>query len=310
MLSVCTGIYRDAISLEIFVRSLFGNASNPKDIELIIYNDEGHIETEQVLNSLTLEFPQIKHFVITKNERIDFFMERIEFYKKENIFEKDIINDMYKQVEMYKADKTKNLWYSPGRVYNKAIHKATGDMLMILPSDYLIFFDATKIYELAKKLKPIVGHFDWIDFSSVDFDVLIDFSPVHSDVIKEFKKFNCHNDFRNLSRKWLDRAKKRGLITVPLQHGSRIIDRETFEKVGSFDERWFLRAVADDEFNRKVSNHSSLTRLGDNSQFEELMPYIGCIRQKDYQLPFYLTSFYVASATVHSKFLDKIRPYL
>lgn len=310
MLSVCTGTYREVRSLEIFVRSLFGNASNPRDIELIICNDEGYPETELLLNSLSLEFPQILHFTVDKNERIEEFKDKIDFYKKENIFEQDIIDDMYKQIDRYKVGDINNLWYSCGRVYNKAVRKATGDMMMILPSDYLIFFDATKIYELARGLKPFVGHFDWIDFSSVDFDILIDFSSPDHDIIKEFKTFNSHDNFRDLSRKWLDNYKNRGLTIIAGQHGSRIVDRETFEKVGGFDERWFLRAVADDEFNKKAVKHSKIVRLGDMRQFEELMPYIGAIRPKDFQLPKYLTSFYRCSADVHSQFLEKIRRHI
>ena len=185
MLSVCTATYKETIALEIFIISLFGNASNPKDIELIIYNDEKCLETERVLNSLSLEFPQIKHFAISKDERINEFKERIYFYKKENIFGQKIIDDMYKQIEKYKIDEIDNLWYPPGRLYNKATNKSKGDMLMILPSDYLCFFDATKIYELARESKSFVGYFDWIDLVSVE-----DF-----DIINELKSFKCHNDF-------------------------------------------------------------------------------------------------------------------
>jgi hypothetical protein len=300
MLSVCTTTYKETIALEIFIRSLFGNASNPKDIELIICNDEECLETEQVLNSLSLEFPKIKHFAISKYERINEFQEKIDFYKEENIFEKKIIDDMYEQIEKYKTGQIDNLWYPPGRIYNKVANKAKGSMLMILPSDYLCLFDATKIYKLARKSKSFVGYFDWIDLVSVEQDF---------DIVNEFKSFKHHNDFRRFSRELYDNAKKQKVTIIPGQHGARILDRKTFNKSGGFDDRWFLRAVAEDEFNQKVGR-SYETILANNPRFGKMLPYVCRVKYQNILQQIYLTSFYNISADVHAAFSEMIRHHV
>ena len=73
--------------------------------------------------------------------------------------------------------------------------------------------------------------------------------------------------------------------------------------------RWFVRAIAEDEFNKKIGR-SPTTILADNPHFDKLMPYVGRVRYQNISPQIYLTSFYTISADIHKTFIEKIMHYL
>lgn len=305
MVSVCSSVYRETEQLEIFVRSVLQQASDPENVEIIIINDEGYEPTTKVLQRLSREFPQLKYFIRTKKERCEFIRKQISFYENNQLFSDEIIDDMRWIVDGYEAGLINRLWFPPGELFNLAVSKSRGDVLMISPADYLCTFDISLLYERylgVKKLerKSFVGHFDWVDFSSLD-------------PMPDICKILCKKvGVEDLVRNCLNQIDSNSLTVVQGQHGARLIDRESFDKVGGFDGRWFVRAWNDDCFNQKLKTILDPTyRLMDRMQFFETNAYVGALRTKDPPPINYLTQFYnPAQPENHAGFLNPIKAYL
>lgn len=306
MLSICTTIYQDPTALEVFIRTLFGNASEPDLIELIIMNDGEDPETEKVLLELSKEFHQLKHFGVSKRKRIEFFKQKIRYYKERRIFDSEIIYDMHKQVKRYEKNKIKSLWFPAGRGYNASARRSKGDFLLFMPADFICFFDITAIYKEAKKSfgeeNVFVGYFDWVDFTSIAPEL---------EAVNAIPTLKGHSEFREFSKKWIEESLKQGLNIVEGQHGSRIINRELFEEIGGFDTRWFLRALTDDLFNEKAKKYQfSAFRLNDKAEMKWTLPYMGSLRPFSVVPSEYLTPKYRTSPDSHLFFLNKIKDYI
>lgn len=275
MISICTTIYNQPENLEVFVRSMVGNATD-KNFEIVIVDDENSCTKK--LKELSKEFPQIKRISRSKKQRIKFIQGLIKFYKEIGIFEPEIIKGMEQTLSDY-IKKNMRLWLPMPHNFNLAAKYAKGDTLVFLPADYLIFFDISK-------LKTDYGHFEWIDITSVE--PYPDFKTVNIDEL-------------------LGMAIKQKVGIVQGQHGARIVSKELFDEIGGFDDRWFVRALGEDLFNDKCRAKLGWRRLADTHLYLT-PPYVGCIRgNKDFV---YLSPKYDSSVDKHHYFVDKIKVWI
>ncbi len=284
MISICTTIYREPNNLEVFVRSLVGNATK-NDFEIIIVDDEN--STTKKLKELQKEFPQIKIVPHPKEDRIKYVQSMIDFYKKEKIFTDKEIKKMQKRLDWYSKTNVE-LWLPMPHNYNLASKYATGDMLIFMPADYLIFFDIFKLKE---------GHFEWIDITSTD---------PYPDFAVLFKKHKTREEIRELTKIILNDAMNQEMTIVTQQHGSRVVSREKFEEKGGFDDRWFIRAFGEDLFNNK---YGGAVRMAGIVSYDTY-PYIGAIRPTNPKSHNYLSPDYGSIPEKHLPFLNKIKEYL
>lgn len=281
MLSVCSTIYGNPDNLEVFVRSLVGN-STTKDFEIIIVDDEELCKDKLI--ELKKEFPQLKSIPRTRKQKASFAENLIKYYADEHVFSEELLAEMREVVKQYRLGK-KDLWLPTPHNFNLAASKAKGDMLLFLPADYLIFFDLAMVQE---------GHFDWLDITSVD--PYPDFTK-----LRELKKLE---EFRDFTETILDKALKTGVLRITAQHGARVVSMDTFKRVGGFDQRWFIRAIGEDLFNRKTG----IIPLSENI-LHLTSPFVGCIRGQGRNLE-YLSPKYDIYADNHTFFLNEIRRFL
>lgn len=281
MISICTTIYRETENLEVFVRSLVANASQ-KDFEIIIVDDENSCTKK--LTELQKEFPQIKIVPHSKEDRIKYIETMIDFYKKSKVFLKKQIEGMEERLEEYKKTDME-LWLPMPHNYNLAAKYASGDLLIFMPADYLIFFDIFKLKE---------GHFEWIDITSTepypDFSILPGLTP---------------EEIRAFTTAVLEQAFKNGVTIVERQHGSRVVSRARYDEVGGFDERWFIRAFGEDLFNRIATGSA---RMSEKVAYLTY-PYIGAIRSKNPSKHNYLSPDYDSIPEKHLPFYLKAKEY-
>jgi len=302
MLSICTSIYRETDSLEVFVRTVFGNASTPSEIEIIVANDETSPATADLLSRLALEFPNLRSFSRTKTQRIKFLRNRVEFYKRENIFSPEELTNMDERINQYESGELETLWFPPGVLYNKAAKMASGDVLLLVPADYICFGDLSKIYEAFKNIPgDIVGHFDWLDTTSLD--------PM-PDILNIVRKTKPKDEFHAVTNDWLQQAFANNVGHVWQQHGMRMVKKDVFEKAGCYDGRWFTRSWNEDSLNRRMEQFANAHRLMELDQTKSFNPYFGTLRGKSWREPNYLCSFYSGLPEIHSQFLSRIQFYL
>lgn len=301
MISICTSIYRETDNLEIFVRSLFGNATSPEMIDLIVVNDENYPSTTAKLNELKKEFPQIKIVPHTREERVKFIKNMIDYYKKEKIFDKKYIKEMRKTLRDYKSGKQDRLWLSMVPKYNMAAKEAKSDILVFMPADYLVFFDMSSFYMkcslILEDKKICYGHFDWVDLSALD----------PTEILSNLRKCKTTDEFKAYTQSILFKGHP---VPVQAQHGSRVVNKTLYESVGKFDERWFTRALGDDLFNDKCRAEWGVPyRLLDYSLFLRDPMFIGAVRANNGNHT-YLTPSYTLSVDDHLLFVNKIKEYL
>ena len=302
MLSICTSIYRETDSLEVFVRSVFGNASVPSEVEIVVANDEAYAPTTEVLNRLSLEFPNLKYFSRTKEQRIKFLKNTIKFYEREKIFTPEETLSMEVRVRQYEGRELDSIWFPPGKLFNKAVKMSCGDVLLFVPSDYICFGDLSKIYQAYKEVPgDVIGHFDWIDTTSLD--------PMPN-VLEILRGLKTHGQFNETTLKWLQQAFANNVAHVWQQHGMRMVKRALFDATGGFDGRWFIRSWNDDCFNQKLQRHAEVHRLIDLGQTHSMNPYFGTLRGKTWKNPNYLCETYSGTPEVHNQFLSRIQFYL
>ena len=302
MLSICTSVYRETDSLEIFVRTVFGNASKPQEIEIIVANDENYKPTSELLNRLSLEFPNIIYYNRSKENRVKFLRNRVNFYRREHIFNPEETDNMNETINRYEGNDLDSLWFPPGVLYNKSASLAHGDVLSLVPADYICFGDLTKIYEAYRALPgDVIGHFDWLDTTSLD--------PM-PDVPKITLGLKNHEEFNQVTNHWLQQAFSNNVAHVWQQHGMRMVRKDIFEKAGRFDGRWFTRAWNDDSLNRRMEQYATTYRLMDIDQIKSFNPYFGTIRGVSWREPNYLYSDYRGTPEIHSNFLSRIQFYL
>ena len=256
MFSFCSSIYRETVELDVFIRSLICNASDPNMLEIIITNDEGYTSTASILNRLQDEFPQVKSITISKEDRISFIKSCIDLYTKDSIFPEPDINIMIDTLSKYESGEIDRLWFPPARGYNLAAQASIGNILAIIPSDYVCFFDATEVYnrrnEILNEYGVIACNFGWIRLSDIPDKLL------YNDTIDTLYK-NIDADKRTSLNNMLNIALGMNLPTTSsCQHGSRVVSRNLFDDVGGFDDRWFLRAMYDEIFNTAIDNHSKI----------------------------------------------------
>jgi len=299
MISVCSTIYREPEALEVFVRSLLGNASDPNQVEIVIINDENNPEIRECLDRLSVEFKQLHFITRYKEERIEFFKERISFYEENCIFDSEVIKSMRKQIDKYGNGKINSIWYPAGYNFNTAVTASSGDVLMITPSDYLCTFDIVKMYQIISKEDNFAARFDWYDFTSLD---------PHPKMAQELRE---SKDIPALTEKWLNQAQREGLMWLPQQHGARIVQRHIYNQAGGFDGRWFVRAVSEDLFNLAVSVYAtSHYRIMNHELLRDSKAYIGPVRRNNTINYHYLTPLYDGLPETHVKFKDEIMEYL
>lgn len=302
MLSICTSVYQETDSLEIFIRSVFGNASKPQEIEIIIANDEAYQPTSELLNRLSLEFPNLVYFNNPKESRVKFFKNRVKFYRRNEIFNSEELDDMTETIGRYERGELSSLWFPPGGLYNRAAKLSHGDTILLVPADYICFGDLTKLYEAYKAIPgDIIGHFDWVDTTSLD--------PM-PDILGSLRKFKTKQEFNEKTNEWLQQAFSNNVAHVWQQHGMRMVRKDLFEKAGMFDGRWFIRSWNDDSLNRRLEKFAGTYRLLDLDQTKSFNPYFGTTRGKSWNEPNYLYSKYRGVPEIHNYFLSRIQFYL
>lgn len=302
MLSICTSIYKETNSFEIFVRSVFGNASDPSEIEIVVANDEGSPEITKLMETLKLEYPNLKHFTRTKRDRIKFLKDTVKFYRDNKIFNEDELSDMDSRIADYQNGKLDSIWFPAGKLFNQAASMASGDVLLFVPADYLCFGDLSQIYKLYKDLPgDVVGYFEWIDTTSLD--------PM-PDVLETLKKTKTHSQFREITGEWLQQAFSNEVTIVPNQHGMRMMRKDIFENAGKFDGRWFMRSWNEDSLNQRMQNFAGTHRLYEINPIKALNPFFGTMRGKAWKFPNYLCSKYDGIPEIHNLFLERVKFYL
>jgi glycosyltransferase involved in cell wall biosynthesis len=300
MISICSTCYRETDTLEIFVRSIIGNATKPDDLEIIIVNDEGYLPTQEKLFELEKEFKQLQHITFPRKKRIRFFEKVIDFYDGSKIFDSEVIKSMRKQISDYSEGIISRLWYPAGGRFNMACKYAKGDYMIICPSDYLVMTDVSLLEHHVNNLKDEhkALHFDWYDFTSLE---------PYPDVLEQLRK---EKDIRGLTKGWMEQAMKNNIAMIHMQHGTRIINSSLYPLTRGFDDRWFIRALHEDLFNLSAKVYApGPYRIMDYGAMGITYPFMGPIRGQQHPLN-YLTPLYDGGVEKHDVFKADIRHYL
>ena len=93
-----------------FVESIARFCSDISQVELRVVNDGGNEETWATLTELAAEYPWVHPTNETREERVAFIREKIEFYEKESIFPVEDIEDMRTGIVQWTAALESWLW--------------------------------------------------------------------------------------------------------------------------------------------------------------------------------------------------------
>jgi hypothetical protein len=299
MISICSTCYHETDQLEIFIRSVIGNATNPNDLEIIIVNDEAWGPTEEILIKLEEEFKQLQHINFPKKDRIKFLRGVVDFYDGTRIFPAKYIPGMRTQIDKYESGEIERLWYPAGGKFNMAANKAKGDTIIFCPSDYLVICDVTllsqRLLSFTDEFKEM--HFDWYDFTSLD---------PYPDYLAELKE----GDIRRKSIQWFYQALKDGVSMVHMQHGARILTSNLYPLTKGFDDRWFIRALTEDLFNLSAQIYAPGKHRIMDYPLTDTYPFMGPVRNYKPHPIVYLSPDYDGNPETHNAFKEDIKHYL
>lgn len=299
MISICSSVYKETDSLEIFVRSVFGNASKPDDVEMIIVNDESYEPTEETLIKLEEEFKQLRHIDFPKKNRIEFFKRVVDFYDSAKIFPPGTTDPMREQIALYESGELERIWYPSGGRYNYACREAKGDYMVICPSDYLFMCDVSM---LERFINQIPGEhkelrFDWYDFTSLE---------PYPDILNILK---TSKDIRSITKEWMKQAWDNNLMMVHMQHGARIINSTLYPLTRGFDDRWFIRALHEDLFNLASEIYAPNPHRIMDYAMKDCYPFVGPVRGRPSEYH-YLSPLYMGWGELHDNLKEDIKHFL
>lgn len=227
VLSICGSIYLNG-NIVPFVRTVLENASNPDEIEFVVVDDEsGSDLMAQSFDAIRKMTPRLTLMEVPKEERLAYFRRCVDFYEREAIFSPEKIAEFRERLALYEDRKIARIWFPTSRNFNRAVEASTGDVVFVTPLDLLVPFDLSKVYEKFKEAKAAREH------------LCLQFG------------LDCGNRVRH--------------------HGSRIFNRGVYEALKrtdprfsqeqfSFDERWFVVSVYEDEWNERARKIGGISK--------------------------------------------------
>lgn len=220
MLSVCGSIYQNDRIVE-FVRSILDNASYPDEIEFCVVDDEaGSDLMEKSFDAIYGMTKHLKVLHVLKSDRIAYLGRVLAFYEKNAIYPQDHISDFKRRFAQYISGEMPRLWFPPSRNLNKAVAASSGDVTLVMPLDLIAHFDLSKAYWQIKAVLTVQKHFSaHLGLKGVD-------------------ELSYH------SIRIFDR---------PLFDASLKTDPKFSPEPFGFDERWFILAYGEDEWNMRSS---------------------------------------------------------
>ena len=227
MLSVCGSIYLNT-NLFRFVRSILDKASDPTNIEFSVVEDEAGsdlmAECFEKIRSMT---KRLKVTPITKEERLNYFDECIDFYEREAIYPPDRIEELRRRLDGYMLGEIPRIWFPPARNYDLSIMASSGDVILNTPLDLIVNFDVSECYRVFKEtLEP-----------SKHLSVL--FGLEQGNIVR-------HHGTRLFNRDLFGALRK--------------TDPRYSHRYFSFDERWFANAFFDDDWNTRAEKVGAVSR--------------------------------------------------
>lgn len=228
MLSVCGSVYMNNGNFAGFARNILDQADDPDGIEFVVADDGSGsdvvAESFEKVRSMTKGLTVVP---VTRAERVDYFKRCVLFYEQEAIFPPDRISEFRVRLSRYESEESRWLWFPPNRNYNKVISMASGDVVLHTPVDVMIHFDLSQMY---RRFKERMAERKYL---CVFFGLL------------EGNTARCHG-LRMFNRSLFDALKRLDLRFSP----------EAF----SFDERWFVRAFGDDDWNVRAESIGAWAR--------------------------------------------------
>ena len=229
MLSVCGSVYQDGYFLD-FVRGILDRASNPDGIEFVVSEDEaGSQVMAEVFDQVRSMTRHLKVLPVPRQERVDYIRKCVSFYERERIFPPSSIGEFRARLDRYESGQLPRMWFAPAWNYNRAISAASGDVIVNTPMDLHIHFDLWAAYLKFARAAASRNH------------LLVHFGLRNTD---EFR----YHGLRMFDRGLFLALKKRDLRFTSERRPPGPPPSMEF----SFDERWFVRALYDDDWNDRA----------------------------------------------------------
>ena len=291
MISVCLSSINARWDTEILVRSLCLH-NEGTDFEVVIGHDN-RVEdgSGEAFAKLSREFPNVKVVTVTPDDTVRYLENVINYYETNSIFTAEIRNGLRNNFQKYRDrgffnGKGPVLWLTPGRLYNKAVGAARGDVIIVTAGDFLYLFP---LAELESYVRSNIhdGHFyakpnavwarasnqdrTWLEnhlrsnTSGDSVELFRDYTRqphLLSDLyIPDFKRkelicFTDHQCLPRLSRNAIESIED-GKQHLRAFHGFHVMTRKTFDAVGGFTEEFYGRALAEDKMTRLGGKYSS-----------------------------------------------------
>lgn len=244
MISVCTTTINSRLDLKTFIDCLYRD-NQESDFELVITHDNRTVDgTGRLLQEYQAEYKNLKVVPVGHPEIIAYLEKLLVFYEERQIFTSTIRAGLLQNLESYKQRKFFNpldsfLWISSGPLYNRALREASGEALVISPSDFIYLF----------KLKDVEQH---IRNNQVEGMFYSRFNGIR---ISRENILNVNpQDYPALIESTTGDAFAQG------HHGSHATTRKTLERIGYFTEAYYGRAVADNHMNAR--GHRLMDAMG------------------------------------------------
>ena len=164
MISVCCCSINAKWDTKSHIELLF-EQNKKVDFEIVLTHDNRVDDgASELYKELSLKYPRLKVVEFTNDEYIKYIRKCINLYKERKDFTKDFIEYIENNINKYEEgtlfDKSKGfLWNSTGVLYNKAISKASGDILLVSGADFLFPIDLEELENYVNSKKTEEGMF-------------------------------------------------------------------------------------------------------------------------------------------------------
>lgn len=276
-LSVCTTIHGSPKSFEAFLRSIDENTSAGHDFEVVVCLDRIDETIWDFLHDFMDDF---REFNLNIPELIIFEHDGFLQSKWQSglppfwatLYGEDIAKHAIGQLARFQI-KEIDLWMQYATGLNAAVEKSSGDLILLTPADYFVLFDmheaANRCWERYQKDGGFFAHLSLVapfaematndhkefgDLFTEDFGISAFVEPQYWAILKHLMKYHATRiDYPVLApfdRFW------------PHNHGIRIVDRKTFDKVGGLSDYFLTKSGPTDIFNRIARNLVSTHKKG------------------------------------------------
>lgn len=291
MISVCVSSINARWDTEILVRSLCLHNEGTNFEVVIGHDDRVDDGSGEAFAGLSREFPNVKVATVTSDDTVRYLERVIRHYETNSLFTPGFRMGLWENFQKYKDlgffdRKGAMLWLTPGRLYNKAVESAMGDVIVVTAGDFLYLFSLGELEGYVRS-RARDGHFYakpnavWARASNQDRTWLENHvkTNVSGDSVEIFRDYTrqphalqdlCIPDFKRreliclADRQCLPRLSRCAVESIEdgrqhlrAFHGFHVMTRKTFNAVGGFTEEFFGRALAEDKMTSLGGRYSS-----------------------------------------------------